>query len=50
MGEKKETLDEMLSFVSNLGMVPLKDLNESDFELNVRLESILIETLKEAYQ
>ena len=49
MEEKRETLNEMLSFVSHLGMVPLKDLNEHEFELNVRLESLLIETLKEAY-
>ena len=40
----------MLSFVSRLGMVPLKDLHEQDFELNLKLESVLIETLKEAYQ
>jgi len=49
MEEKRETLDEMLSFVTSLGLVPLKDLNEEDFELHVRLESLLIETLREAY-
>lgn len=49
MEQRKESLDEMLSFVSRLGMVPLKDLNETDFELNIRLEFLLIETLKEAY-
>jgi len=50
MEEKKETLDEMLSFVSGLGKVPLKNLNDEDFEMHVRLESLLIETLREAYQ
>lgn len=50
MEEKKESLDEMLSFVTGIGMVPLKNLNDEDFELHVRLESILIETLREAYQ
>jgi len=43
-------MDEMLAFVTNLGMVQLKDLNGDDFELHIRLESLLIETLKEAYE
>ena len=39
----------MLSFVTNLGMIPLKDLNEEDYELHIKLETLLIETLREAY-
>ena len=40
----------MLSFVTNLGMCPLKDLNEEDYELHIKLETLLIETLRDAYQ
>ena len=43
-------MEEMLSFVGGLGMVALKNLSVEDFELDVRLESILVETLREAYQ
>ena len=43
-------MDEMLAFVTNLGMVQLKDLNEEDYELHIRLESLLIDTLREAYE
>ena len=50
MIEKRETLAEMLQFVANLGMSALKDLHEDDYELHVKLESILIDTLREAYQ
>ena len=50
MEERQETESEMLSFVSGLGMVALKDFGDPDFEMNFRLEAILIETLTEAYQ
>ena len=50
MEAKQDKMDEMLAFVTNLGMVQLKDLNGDDFELHIRLESLLIETLKEAYE
>jgi len=49
MNERRETVDEMLSFVTNLGMSALNDLNEDDYELHIRLESLLVETLREAY-
>jgi len=45
----KEKLTEMLSFVGKLGMVPLKDLYDDEYELIIRLESLLIETLNQAY-
>ena len=50
MASGKDTLDQMLDFVQNLGMVKLRDLVQDDFELHVRLEQILIETLREAYE
>ena len=40
----------MLAFVTNLGMVQLKEVNEEDYELNVCLEQLLVETLREAYE
>jgi len=43
-------MEQMLAFVANLGMVQLKDLNEEDYELHIKLESLLIETLREAYE
>ena len=43
-------MDQMLEFVQNLGMVELRDLVKDDCELHVRLEQILIETLREAYE
>jgi len=46
----KEKLAEMLSFVGKLGMVPLKDLFDDEYELIIRLESLLIETLNLAYK
>lgn len=49
MESGKETLSEMLSFVSQIGMVALKNIYEDDYELDVRLETILIETLNQAY-
>ena len=45
-----KSLAEMLQFVANLGMSALKDLHDDDYELHVKLESILIDTLREAYQ
>ena len=50
MEEKKDSMAEMLAFVDKLGMVELWDLNKDDYDLHVRLESLLIETLKEAYE
>ena len=50
MEEKKDTEEQMLSFVGGLGMVALRDFGEKDFEMHVRLEAILIDTLKDAYQ
>jgi len=50
MESGKETMIQMLSFVSELGMVTLKNLHEDDYELYIRLEQLLIETLNEAYQ
>ncbi len=49
MEEKRDTEEEMLSFVGNLGMISLHDLGSSDFEMHARLEAVMIETLKEAY-
>ena len=46
----KETMTEMLSFVAGLGLVALKDLYKEDYELHIRLESLLIEVLNEEYQ
>ena len=43
-------MEEMLEFVTNLGMVQLKDLLQDDYELHVKLEQLLIETLREAYE
>ena len=51
MGSGAEPLAEMLGFVSNLGMSQLAEvLHADEFELNVILDSIMIETLKEGYQ
>ena len=51
MGSGTEPLTEMLGFVSNLGMSQLAEvLHADEFELNVILDSIMIETLKEGYQ
>lgn len=51
MGSGTEPLSEMLGFVSNLGMSQLAEvLHADEFELNVILDSIMIETLKEGYQ
>ena len=50
MGSGEESLSEMLQFVSNLGMSQLGELLQADeFELNVILDSVMIETLKEGY-
>ncbi len=41
---------EMLSFVKELGMVSLKSLYDDEYELHIRLDQLLVETLNEAYQ
>ena len=50
MENKQDKMEEMLAFVTNLGMIQLKDLSEEDYELHIRLEALLIETLREAYE
>ena len=50
MEENKESMSEMVSFVDNLGFVDFWDLIKDDYDLHVRLESLLIETLKENYK
>ena len=49
MESGKETMTEMLSFVTGLGLVALKDLYRDDYEMHIRIESLLIEVLNEEY-
>ena len=50
MEEKKDSMEDMLKFVEKLGMVDLHEFCKDDYELHVRLETLLIDTLKEAFE
>lgn len=50
MESKDDKLEQMLGFVSNLGLFQLKDLTEEDYELHIKLEQLLVDTLREAYE